>query len=480
MHANLLVEAASQFGFRAKDYLDANYYWVEVMGRLRPGVTRAQVQAKLAPQFQQWVTTTAKNDGERANLPALIVREGAGGLDSLRRQYSKPLLVLLALVGLILALACANVANLLLARATARRREMALRLSVGAGRSRLVRQLLTESVLLAASGGILGILFALWGIRFLTLLLANGEPNFDLHAQLNWHVMGAAAIISLVTGVLFGLAPALQSTRVDVLPALKEARAGQTAGRRLFRGAGLSEVLVAGQIAMSLLMLVAAGLFVRTLSNLQAVDVGFNRENVLLFELNAQQAGHKDPEISTFFGDLRQRLGGIPGVRAVSFSNRPLITAGYGHPVSVPGSEPNPTNRLLAVGPGFFSTMRIPMLAGREIQESDRRGSQAVAVINERFAKANFAGRNPLGQHLTLWKDKEVGRDMEVIGISRDARYGGLKREIPPVAYIAYDQGYPYPDRMVYELRTAGDPLTYVNSAREIVHRADSRVPLPT
>jgi macrolide transport system ATP-binding/permease protein len=246
------------------------------------------------------------------------------------------------------------------------------------------------------------------------------------------------------------------------MPALKETRAGQTGARHSFRRISLSHVLVSGQIAISLLMLFAAGLFVRTLSNLQSVALGFNRENVLLFELNAMQAGHKSPEISTFYGDLRTRLSEIPGVRNVTLSDRFLIRAGFMLPVSLPGAEPNYANRLLAVGPAFFSTMQIPILAGREILKSDRPGSPAVVVINERFAKANFGDRNPLGQHLTLWKEKQAARDMEVVGVSKDARYGGLKGEIPPVAYIVYDQGYPEPDRMVYELRTAGDPLTYV------------------
>jgi macrolide transport system ATP-binding/permease protein len=270
----------------------------------------------------------------------------------------------------------------------------------------------------------------------------------------------------------------MQSTRVDVMPALKETRAGQTGVRHSFGRISLSDVLVAGQIAISLLMLVAAGLFVKTLSNLQSVELGFNRENVLLFELNARQAGHKVPEISVFYADLRRRLSEIPGVRNVSLSNRDLIRAGFNVPISLPGAEPLPVYNLLAVGPAFFTTMGIPILAGREIRESDRPGSPAVAVVNGRFAKAYFGGRNLLGQHLTLWKGKQAARYMEVVGVSKDARYGGLKSEIPPVVYIAYDQGFPEPDRMVYELRTAGDPLTYVNSVREIVHRADSRLPV--
>lgn len=481
IHTSELFGAGHQFGFRPAAYLDRNFYWVQVMGRLRPGVSVAQAQSALGPAFHQWVASTA-NDKELANLPELVVAPGAGGLATLRRQYSKPLFVLLTMVALILALTCANVANLLLARAAARRREIALRMSVGAGRFRIVRQLLTESVLLASLGGALGILFAIWGIRFLTLLLASGQANFTLHAELNWHVLGVVAALSLLTGVLFGLAPALQATRVDVMPALKEARTGQPVAWHSFRRVNLSHVLVVAQIGISLLMLVAAGLFVRTLSNLQSIDLGFNRENVLLFQLDARKAGHKDPEISNFYGELRKRFSAIPGVRDASLSEESLIEAGEGLPLGVSGEPPNRHNRILTVGPAFFKTMQIPILAGRDFEERDGPSSPAVVVINEVFAKINFGNRNPLGRHLILQgvgkAEGTVERDMEIVGISKNANYGGLKEDIPPVAYFPYNQGFPLPDAMVYALRTSGDPLRFVNAVRETVRQADARVPV--
>jgi macrolide transport system ATP-binding/permease protein len=471
VHTSELLGAGHQFGFRPENYLARNYYWIQVMARLRPGVTMARAQTVLAPAFQQWVADTASNDKERVNLPELVLTPGAGGLDTLRRRYSQPLWVLMTLVGLILTLACANVANLLLARAEARRREIALRLSIGASRFRIVRQLLTESVLLASLGGALGVLFAIWGMRFLTLLLGNGRDGFTLHADLNWHVLGVAAALSVLTGIVFGLAPAIQATRVDLVQ-----QTTRYAGQRL----SVSRLLVVAQVAISLLLLVAAGLFGRTLSNLESIDPGFNRQDLLLFQLDARKAGHTDPELATFYAGLRERFSAIPGVRGASLADDSIITAGFGLDVHLPGLPPSPDNRLMMVGPDFFTTMEIPLLAGRGVNAGDRAGTQAVAVINEVFAKANFGDRNPLGERLVLWESQanRVGRDMVIVGVARNTRYGGLRRAIPPVVYMPYDQGYPWPNQMVFSLRTVGDPLRYVGAVRDIVRQADTNVPV--
>jgi predicted permease len=479
LHTNILLQQKEGPELAAR-YLDQNYYWIEMMARLRPGVSLAQAQATLAPRFHQWVESTASNDQERANLPALLIREGASGLDTLRRQYSKPLYVLLAMVGLILAIACANIANLLLARATARRREMAVRLSLGAGRLRLVRQLLTESVLLASLGGILGVAFAIWGIRFLTLLLANGDTRFTLHADLNWHVLGAAAVLSLLTGALFGLAPALQSTKVDVVPALKDIRTSETRSRIPL---SLSHVLVVSQIALSLLLLVAAGLFVRTLSNLQSIELGFNRENLLLFQMNARQAGHRDPEIIGFYSDLQRRFSAIPGVRVASVSHSPLLGQGswYGDVVPV-GTQPKPgvDTHILMIGNDFFAAMQIPVLLGRAIDERDQPGSPPVAVINEAYAKTNFGEQNPLGRHVAILRRSPLGiSEVEIVGVVKNARYGDVRNAFRDVVYVPFNQGSYYPvDEMTFALRTNGDPLRFVNTVLQIVHQADSHVPV--
>ena len=468
LHTNVLVDGARA----ARMYPDENFYWIEMMGRLRPGVSMAQAQAALAPRFHQWVAATATTDGERAKLPALMLNPGAAGLGSLRRQYSKPLYVLLTMVGLILAIACANIANLLLARAAARRREMAVRLSLGAGRFRVVRQLLTESVMLASLGGTFGVLFAIWGVRWLTLLLSNGHENFTLHAELNWHVLGVTAALSVVCGLLFGLVPAIQATRPDVMPALQSGRGGGPRRRA-------QHVLVIAQIAISFVILVAAGLFVRTLNNLHSVQLGYARENILLFSLNARQAGHRDPQIVTFYADLRKRFESIPGVSSATLSQSSIINAARaGQPIKGPmkiGAVTIDSARIMAAGPRFLTTMQIPILAGREIDDRDQAGSRPVAVISERLARAYSENENPVGRRITLPDEK---RDLEIVGVSANVRYGGLKNEEESAMTVFVPVSQFPSDRVTYALRTAGDPLRFVQSAHEIVREADSRIPL--
>jgi predicted permease len=476
IHLNVALEGIKPWGFKPARYLDQNSYWLEIMARLRPGVTMAHAQAVLAPRFHQWVETTATKDVERANLPELVLQEGAGGLDALRRHYSRPLYILLTLVAFILAIACANIANLLLARATARRREIALRLSIGASRLRLVRQLLTESLLLAFLGGALGVGVAEWGIRFLMMLLANGRRDFTvIHPDLNWHVLGVAAGLSVLTGVLFGLAPALQSTRIDVTPALKEIHSRESRARSSL---SLSRVLVVAQIALSMLILVSAGLFVRTLKNLQAIELGINRKNLLLFSINASQVGHGGTEIVSFYEGLRKRLNAVPGVRSASLAHTSLVAGGNSSTcVVIPGKPVDDRTYYLNVGPAFFSTMQNPILLGREIDEHDQPKSPAVVVVNEEFVKAYFDQQNPLGHHLTFGCT-DSARDLEIIGVTKNAHYGDLKADVPPVIYVPYNQS-PVPTfEMTYALRTAGDPLAMAKVVRDIVHQAEPRVPV--
>ena len=468
--------------FHTIDFQDANYYWVEMMGRLKPGIGLEQAQAALAGPFAQWVASTATREGEHANLPVLHLEEGAAGLDSLRRQYSKPLYVLLTMVGLILAIACANTASLLLARSEARAREMTIRLSLGAGRFRIVRQLLTESVLLAALSGAVGVALAVAGVRLLTRLLANGQEGFTFRAELNWHVLAVALALSCLCGVLFGLAPALQATRPALMPQLRDRAIGGPHARRLGGlRVGSRQALVVAQIAISLLLLVTAGLFVRTLSNLQSISLGFNRDNVLLFDVNAAQAGIPEPVVAGFYADLRRRLSELPGVRDATLSHASLIRAGRSHPVKADGRATRGT-RILWTGPGFFETMQIPILHGREIAEADRAGTPPVAVVSERFARANFGDADPIGRQLEIGGMLSVGgvpRALEIVGVAANAQYGGLKRDNPPVVYVSQAQApAPQQGAVTYALRTVGDPLASVGSVRRLVHEADGRMPV--
>jgi macrolide transport system ATP-binding/permease protein len=491
LHADLLLDPERTPG-TVDRYHDPHYYWMEMMGRLRPGVTLAKARARLGPVFDAWVAATATTALERKNVPRFLLQDGAGGVDRLREYYSQPLGILLAMVGLILAIACANIANLLLARSAARRREMAVRLSIGAGRWRVIRQLLAESLLLALLGAGAGILVAVWGIRFLTDVLSAGSQPFTLRPELNLGVLAAALLLAVVTGLLFGMAPALQAARVDPMPALKASGTGGPRSGGWLRF-GLGRMLVVFQLAICLLLLVGANLFVRTLANLHSLDVGFDREKVLLFKLNARQAGHRDTEMALFYNDLESRLAAIPGVRSATMANSPLIGDGaWGWPV-VPLGQPRPQHaptghgsgfsrtatHVLDVAPGFFSTLRIPLLAGREFDRRDRKGTAPVAIVNEAWAKVNLDGGNPVGQSIISFGLHAKPRQMEIVGMARNARYDDLTGDFPAIVYLPLEQNVGLPvDEMTFFLRTAGDPLGYAGAVRDIVHRADPRIPV--
>ncbi len=455
-------------------------YWVEMMGRLRPGITLRQAEVSMGGRFHLFVADTATNDKDRANLPELWLQEGGSGLDSLRRQYSEPLYVLLAMTGLILAIACANIANLLLSRAMTRRREIAVRLSLGAGRWRIVRQLLTESILIALLGGLLGLSVTAVGIRFLTSLLANGQEDFTLHAGIDARILLFAMLISVVTGIVFGLAPAIQATKVDVAPALKASRVAAERVRRFGLPFGLGHALVAGQIALSLLLVVAAGLFVRTLIKLHSVSIGFNTEKLLVFSLDASQAGYDERRGRVFYETLRQQFASLAGVRAATMTDMPLVAGPAGSigitvpKMPAPRDRPFSTNVML-IGPSFFDTMQIPILLGRPVREQDTADAPRVVVVNEVFAKKFFPGRNLIGEHFGF-----DGLNVQIVGVAKNTLYSSLKSEVPPVAYVPWSQSPPgwLIGGMYYEIRTLGDPLAFANTVRQVVHQANPRLPV--
>ncbi len=359
---------------------------------------------------------------------------------------------------------------------------MAVRLSLGASRLRVLRQLLTESVLLALPGGILGLGVAAAGTRFLVWLLAGGREDFSLHAELDWRILVFTIAVAFATGILFGLAPAIAATRVDITPALKETRASAPSqhGRRI----GLSQFLVVTQIALSLLLVLGAALFVRTLANLHSVEIGFNQENLLTFSLDASQAGYKEAALKAFYSRMEERFRVLPGVRAVTVTDMPLV-AGYNHGtvVYLPGAPKQerrggPSTSYTSVGPTFFETMQLPIVLGRPIDSREVDGAPLAAVVNEIFARKYFPGQNPIGRRFGL-SNSEAG-DLTIVGVTKNARYSSLKQAIPPVVYISYLQNIVErpPVAMIFELRTAANPVALAQTVRKAVHEAAPSVPV--
>jgi predicted permease len=460
----------------------ADHWWVIMIGRLKPGVSVAQATPGLNVVFRPISEQGIRTEGDKpANIPCLQLVPAAQGLGRLRRSFSRPLFILMGLVGLVLLIACANVASLLLTRATVRQREICVRLSLGASRGRLIRQLFTESSLLAAMGGALGYLFANWGSHLLLLLISPANRPLSLNLNADIRVLGFTAAVCLLTAVLFGLVPARHAMRIDLTPALKQnTQTSSGFGLRL----GLGKALVVTQVAVSLVLLFGAGLFVRTLLNLRRIDPGFDQTNVLVFGVNPTRAGYKESALNSYFSRVQQRLAALPGVISSTASYHMLLNDGRrGGQVWVEGFTPDGTRGQMNVavnptGPRFFATMKIPLLRGRDFSDRDMRNSIRVAVINETFAKRYFVGRDPLGQHVRFASDPPAAT-MEIVGVVRDTKYGSLREDMPPTLYHPYPQANDIP-YMYFELRTAMNPMALVPSVREAVASVDRNVPLFT
>jgi predicted permease len=462
-------------------------WWLHVMGRLKPGATIEQAQDSLSGTFQaqalEMMPPPTKTN-EPANLepkdfPALVGLNGSRGMSEMRYVYSSSIYLLFGVVGLVLLIACANVANLLLSRAAVRSAEITVRLAVGAGRWRLIRQLLTESVLLSLCGGGVGVLFALWGKD---ALAAMGSKHGDflpagVDYSLNWRVLGFTLGVSLLCGVLFGLAPAWRATSLNLMSALKETNRSASSLSR----SRLSKLLVIAQVAMSLLLLVGAGLLIRTVTNLQGVDVGFNQNNVLLFSLNPRAGGYKNEKLVQLYQQLFTRLDAIPGARSATFASIPLIAHSTTNTsLILPGetlqtAAQHMTNTQI-VRENYFATMEIPLLRGRAFNAQDDAHSPQVAIVSETLARKFFPNEDPIGKLVGL--DDETAGKIEIVGVARDIKYNSQREEDQPLIYMPWLQQSKEIGQMFFAVRSAGEPTALVASLRKAISEVDNNLPL--
>jgi predicted permease len=463
--------------------------WLHLMGRLRPDTTVAGAREDLDLIFQQmlaemaasgtsskWTPTERRNFLERK----IELQSGSTGWTNIRKQFKQPILILMTVVGLVLTIACANVANLLLARAVTRQKEIGMRLALGAGRLRLVRQLLTESVLLATIGGALGALFAEWGARLLLIYLPeHGALRFNLNPDTR--MLGFTLAISILTGVLFGLAPALCATRLDLVSTLRDQAGHSSRGRSRF---SLNKMLVVTQVALSLFLLVGAGLFVRTLRNLKGLDSGFDRENVILFSLDPDYDAERRADL---YQRLLTRLEALPGVRSASLSSHGLLLGdAWYEKITVDGYTPRPDENILCYGqvvaPKFFETMGIPILLGRDIGPQDarqigndvHRNPARVALINQTMARYFFPNENPIGKRFTINRPDEP---IEIVGVVKDAKYETLREEAQRIFYLPFFQGSSKLNT-TFEVRTLREPVVLAKTIRRTVEELDPKVPV--
>ncbi|HEU4936602.1 MAG TPA: ABC transporter permease [Vicinamibacterales bacterium] len=456
------------------------YWWLQVMGRLNPGASLAQVQGNLEGVFQrtaraglnEYLASISESERgtmrnrNRTEVPRLRVDSGARGVYDVNPTDKRAVTILSVVVVLVLLIVCANVANLLLSRATARSKEISVRLSLGATRARLIRQLMTESLLLASLGGVLGVLVGYWGQRLLP-----GPPGQA--TALDWRILAFVLAITGLTGLIFGVAPAFRATGMSVNTALKENSRSVVGSRSM-----LSRLLLIVQVAISLVLLVGAGLFLRTLNNLRHVDVGFNPQNLVLFRVSPQLNRYDEQRMRRLYDQLAESVAAAPGVKAVTGSNPALLSGSVNSTgIFVQGRTYTldakvDINRLVVL-PNFFEIMEIPFLAGRGFTERDDDKAPKVVILNSAAVRKYFPDENPIGRR--MGGSPEENATMEIVGIVRDVKYNSVRDEVPPTMYVPYRQAS---GGVMLEVRTAGDPVSAMGGIREAVRRIDSNLPV--
>ncbi|MBX9602447.1 MAG: ABC transporter permease [Bryobacteraceae bacterium] len=461
--------------------------WVNAIGRVKPGITIERAKAGLQPLFKSLLVEDLKTpELAKATTAArqrflnawLDVTPAAKGRSELRRSFEKPLWILMAMVGVVLLIACANIANLLLARAAGRQKEIAVRFAIGSSRPRIVRQLLTESLLLAFAGGLAGLLVAMWSSRLLVGLLPAGDSPVDLSTSPDFRVLGFALAISIATGIVFGLFPAIRASRVDLAPILKEQAGSLSSGGH----SRIRRSLVVAQVFLSLLLLVGAGLFLRSLNNLRTLDPGFQVSKVIAFTVDPSQNGYQNERSRAFFRLLQEKIEAIPGVESAGFGVIRLLSADqWDRGIVVEGYEARQGENMSpffnAVTPGYFKTLGIPVIAGREFTEADAMGRPKVAIVNEAFAGKFFGDRGALGRRVGFGSGPETVLDIEIAGVTRDAKYQHMREEKQPQIFIAARQN-DFITEMSGYVRTRQDAEGVFAAIRRTVAEADPNVPV--
>ena len=458
-----------------------------LIGRLKPGISVQQANAAMNVTFQRIANSTFKDRFDKDNRDALAklkidVTSGARGLSSIRGEMQKPLWFLMGIVGLVLLIACVNVANLLLARSSARQTEIAVRLAIGASAARVARQLLTECVLLAGLGGALGLLSSVWATRGL-VFLATGSPNLHIDVSPDLRVLGFTAIISVLTGVLFGLVPALRARRMPLFNVLKEG--GRSAAAAGSPRPSISRYLVAAQVALSVLVLFTSAILVRSLKNLQHFDTGYQRDNLLLLRIDATTAGYTPERWATARNELLERFRHIPGATAATLSANGLFSGTESADgIVVEGFTPARDKDQVAyndqIGENYFSTIGVPILMGREIGAQDTASSPRVAVINEAMAHFYFKDANPIGRHFAIDDDEQRNRPFEIVGITRDVYDHGLRKAPERRFYAAVTQTHLMNEMgtLNFIVRASGEPASLLDTARKVVRDFDPNLPI--